>query len=197
MDCCHTPHDHKEHAGHDQTEHKPSRSSFPLLLIGAIVIVIALFAWVARPNASSSESSSDGTASSEAAPTSSGSLEVSETSFDFGTISMAAGKVSKTVTVKNTGKGPVTLTKLYTSCMCTTASVSKGEEREGPFGMPMHGPIPTIALALAPGEEASVEIVFDPAAHGPAGVGKISRTVTLESDAADDLKIDFAANVTP
>ena len=42
-----------------------------------------------------------------------------------------------------------------------------------------------------------VEVVFDPTAHGPAGVGKIERVVTLENNSSSDLNIMFSAFVTP
>jgi hypothetical protein len=81
--------------------------------------------------------------------------------------------------------------------MCTTATLVTPSGRRGPFGMPGHTPIPSIRERLAPGEMAQVEVVFDPAAHGPAGVGRIDRTVTLQNDAGAPLELAFTAMVTP
>lgn len=67
----------------------------------------------------------------------------------------------------------------------------------GPFGMPGHGAIPTINEALEPGTEATIEVVFDPAAHGPAGVGKVNRVVTVETASGEALQLSFQATVTP
>ena len=124
-------------------------------------------------------------------------LKAGEDTFDFGSVSMAAGKVSHTFKVKNEGADPVVVTKMFTSCMCTSASITTKEGKMGPFGMPGHGFIPEINRVIAPGEEAAVEVVFDPAAHGPAGVGRIERVVTLESGDSEPLKLGFGATVTP
>lgn len=124
-------------------------------------------------------------------------LTAAETSFDFGTISMAKGKVTKAFSVKNTTSEPITVSKIYTSCMCTKASLLQGSNRKGPFGMPGHGSVPIISETIAPGAEAVVEAVFDPAAHGPAGVGPIARTVFVETTDGGKLSLDFKANVIP
>lgn len=119
-----------------------------------------------------------------------------EPAFDFGTISMAAGNVSHSFRIKNSGADAVAINKIYTSCMCTSASLIVGDLKLGPFGMAGHGFIPKINRALAPGEEASLEIVFDPAAHGPAGVGTIQRVIYLETSAGRQT-LEITANVTP
>ncbi len=81
--------------------------------------------------------------------------------------------------------------------MCTKASLTQGDIRVGPFGMPSHGGIVPITVEIASGAEAIVEAVFDPAAHGPAGVGPISRDVYLETSDGGKLTLSFKANVTP
>ncbi len=117
--------------------------------------------------------------------------------YNFGTVSMGAGNVAHRYTVSNLGSAPVTITKLFTSCMCTTATLVTPSARRGPFGMPGHAPIPIIRERLGPGEMAQVDVVFDPAAHGPAGVGQIDRTVTIENDAGAPLQLAFTAMVRP
>ncbi|MEK7525509.1 MAG: DUF1573 domain-containing protein [Patescibacteria group bacterium] len=161
-----------------------------LTLAGTLGFIIVL-AWVARPGVPKDEPVVEGTSISA------GTLEAKESAYDFGTISMKAGKVSHVFSVKNVGADPVTIAKMYTSCMCTTALLRVGEKQIGPYGMPGHGAIPRIDQAVNPGEEASVEVVFDPAAHGPAGVGKIQRVVTLEQNGAKPLEFNFSALVTP
>ena len=81
--------------------------------------------------------------------------------------------------------------------MCTTASYKKGEEKRGPFGMPGHGIVPPLGVELGSNEEAEVEVVFDPAAHGPAGVGMIERVVTFETESGKVVNLGIKANVTP
>ncbi|MBI5412274.1 DUF1573 domain-containing protein [Candidatus Peregrinibacteria bacterium] len=121
-----------------------------------------------------------------------------DSSYDFGTISMAKGKVSYIFKIKNTGTEAVTVRKLYTSCMCTTASlIIAGGQQFGPYGMPSMSFIPEIDQVMSPAEEGTVEVIFDPAAHGPAGVGKIQRTVTVENNAENPVLFSFSAFVTP
>ncbi len=125
-----------------------------------------------------------------------GTLAPVEKSFDFGSISMAKGKVTHIYALKNTSDLPVVIQKMYTSCMCTEASLLQAGEKLGPFGMPGHGLVPTINQKIAPGAEIQVEAVFDPAAHGPAGLGKINRAVILET-ANGPVQVVFTANVIP
>ena len=130
-------------------------------------------------------------------PASSGPLTAKSGKFDFGTVSMAAGKVTHRYWISNAGPDPIVLRKIYTSCMCTTAALVKGGRKFDPYGMPGHGYIPSLNETLAPKEDAMIEVVFDPAAHGPAGVGPIERVVTIENSSAQPLELAFSAVVTP
>src|SRR3990167_6021897 len=68
------------------------------------------------------------------------SLIVSETFYDFGTISMKNGNVSKEFTVTNSSDQNITLSKVLTSCMCTNAFIVRPDgSAKGPFGMSGHG----------------------------------------------------------
>jgi hypothetical protein len=131
------------------------------------------------------------------APNSAGRLVAEQMKFSFGPISMARGKVTHRYPIKNTGTEPLLIRKMYTSCMCTTVALVKNGRTSDAYGMPGHTPIPTINVPLNPKEEAFVEVVFDPAAHGPAGVGPIERVVTLENNAGRPLELEFAALVSP
>lgn len=127
----------------------------------------------------------------------SGVLVAQEQAFDFGTVSMEKGSVTHRYTIKNASDKNVELETISTSCMCTTATLIKGERKIGPFGMPGHGFSPRIRESLAPGEEAAIEAVFDPAAHGPAGVGKIEREIRIEGSSGETLDLQLSALVTP
>jgi hypothetical protein len=151
--------------------------------IAAAVVLIGAFTWISRPSDSPvSAGIAQGTP-----------LAAEETFFDFGTISMAKGVVTHLFPVR----GNATVTKLFTSCVCTTASPVINGGRTGPFGMPGHGVIPQISKAVLADNEAYVEVAFDPEAHGPAGVGKIDRTVTVETETSSPLSLRIAAFVTP
>lgn len=158
------------------------------IYVGVIIgiLILGSIIWIFRPGPES-----------VSPPASSGQLTAEENDFDFGTISMAAGKVSHSFRVKNMSSEPIMINKMYTSCMCTTASMMTGDKQFGPYGMPGHGVIPKINQTINPGEEISVEVKFDPAAHGPAGVGRIQRAVILENNSQQPLELRFSAMVTP
>jgi len=135
---------------------------------------------------------------STASANSAGALSASETNFDFGSISMARGKVTHRYWIRNTGTEPILIRKMYTSCMCTSAALVKSSGRKfDPVGMAGHGFIPTINEPMNPGEQAIIEVVFDPAAHGPAGIGPTDRVVTIENSGGQPLQLAFTAMVTP
>lgn len=124
-------------------------------------------------------------------------LSLDMTAFDFGSISMANGKVKHNFTLSNNSGSDVKVVRMYTSCMCTKASLIKDGKMIGPFGMPGHGMLPSIDQIIKKGEKAEVEVVFDPAAHGPAGVGPIVRDVIIETDDNAKLTLEIKAQVTP
>lgn len=159
-----------------------------LITIGIIFFLIA-FAWIGWKNLPQNKVSNF--------PASQGILVAQEKSFDFGEISMAKGIVTHSFTIQNEGKEPVNIGRIYTSCMCTTASLIKKEETFGPYGMLGHGYIPKINTKMEPGEVATVQVFFDPAAHGPAGIGRIQRSITIENDGVNPLVLEIFALVTP
>ena len=128
-----------------------------------------------------------------------GSLVPSETFYDFGRISMKDGNVSKVFSVLNPTDGDINLEKLYTSCMCTSAYIVNADRtKKGPFGMPGHGgAVPKANEIVKAGESLGIEVVYDPNAHGPAGVGMIDRFVYLEDEGGNKIELEIKANVTP
>lgn len=126
-----------------------------------------------------------------------GALTIDESSYDFGSISMADGKVQHEFKIKNNSSKPITINKIYTSCMCTTATLEIKGKKFGPYGMPGHGFIPSLNKSVESGEEVVVKAVFDPTAHGPAGIGRIERVVTIETNNGQPLEPTFSATVTP
>ncbi|MBI5071459.1 DUF1573 domain-containing protein [Candidatus Falkowbacteria bacterium] len=165
--------------------HDKKRDNSTLWIIGITVILTALVIVGLSKNKQQSSGVSEPSQ-----------LQVSEENYDFGTISMANGKVRKVFTFKNNTAQTIVAEKLYTSCMCTEASFIKNGQSFGPFSMPAHGFIPEINENIDAGQEAQIEVVFDPAAHGPAGVGPIERQATLETSDGQ-LVFKFKAQVTP
>lgn len=126
-----------------------------------------------------------------------GDLSAERLQHDFGTISMKNGIVRTTFEIKNIGSEKVVLRKLYTSCMCTEATLIIGASREGPFGMPGHVSIETFNQEFNPNESAKIEVSFDPNAHGPAGVGKMERQILLEGVRGVLMTLNISSVVTP
>ncbi|KKR68308.1 MAG: hypothetical protein UU10_C0027G0001 [Parcubacteria group bacterium GW2011_GWF1_40_6] len=135
-----------------------------------------------------------------------GALVVDELFYNFGKISMKDGNVSKVFKVTNNSATDTIISKVYTSCMCTAAYVLLPDGGKlGPFGMPGHGGVAEMpghgngpaGEVLAPGETREIEVVYDPNAHGPAGVGLIERAVILEDENKNVVEFTFRASVTP
>ncbi|MBI3305558.1 DUF1573 domain-containing protein [Candidatus Nomurabacteria bacterium] len=122
-----------------------------------------------------------------------------ETFYDFGTISMKNGNVSKVFSVNNSSNENIKISSLSTSCMCTNAYIVRADgTKKGPFGMPGHGGGATRANEIVKaGGSLSIEVVYDPNAHGPAGVGMINRFIYLEDESGNRLQFEVKANVTP
>lgn len=117
---------------------------------------------------------------------------------DFGTISMKDGNVETMFAVSNPTDKDITLASLTTSCMCTNAYIENGGERRGPFGMPGHGgPVPRANEVVPAGGTLDIAVVYDPNAHGPAGVGPIDRFIYLVDNEGRELQLEIKANVTP
>jgi hypothetical protein len=110
-------------------------------------------------------------------------IEISPSEYDLGQVSMAQGKITRVYQVKNVGEGPLKLSAIWTSCACTTAALKIDQKTSPLFGMPGHGVNPAFwSETLAPGQAGELEVVFDPAFHGPTGLGEIVRVVYLESN---------------
>ncbi|MBI3019889.1 MAG: DUF1573 domain-containing protein [Parcubacteria group bacterium] len=164
-----------------------------LVIFGAILLLVVLgLMFVAQGDSTENQNA--------ALPTGNGAtvLLAGEDFFDFGTISMRNGKVSSVFSVQNDGETPMMIQSVYTSCMCTEAFISDTVgKKHGPFGMPGHTS-PRTDIEVGAGETVSVEAVFDPAAHGPSGVGLAERSIYLETNSATQPRVElrFKAVVT-
>lgn len=156
-----------------------------------VIIVVALLGvmFLGQRNATSSPAL--------AQLTTEGALTIPEKIYDFGTISMANGLVDHMFTVINPTDQDIQVENLTTSCMCTSAYIISGSERQGPFGMPGMGYVPKVNLLIKAGDSRQIDVVYDPNAHGPSGVGSIDRLVYLTSASAGTLQLEIKAVVTP
>lgn len=124
-------------------------------------------------------------------------LTASEMLYDFGTISMKDGLVSHMFKVTNSSDKDINVKKVSTSCMCTSAYIENGSGEKGPFGMEGMGYVPSANEVIKAGESRDIKVVYDPNAHGPAGVGMIDRLIYLTDASGSTLQLEIKAEVTP
>ena len=124
-------------------------------------------------------------------------IELNPEYFGLGEVDINGGVVKREYEVKNVTDGTIKLKKLATSCMCTQAKVIVGDKETKFFGMEGHGDKnPPVNMEIAAGETAKVYVEFDPAAHGPQGVGPFDRIIWLTfSDPAGIKELKFDGTV--
>lgn len=161
------------------------------IIIGTIIVLglIGLMFWGWNNQTAESSKLENGGESSLFAP---------EILYDFGTISMANGKVKKVFKITNPTNRDVLISSIVTSCMCTTAYIQNADGEKGPFGMPGHGgPVAKADEVVRAGESLNIKVVYDPNAHGPAGVGLIDRFIDLTEANGGTMRFEIKATVTP
>ncbi len=171
------------------------KSKTAFTIFSAVLVITGLFIWGYAGRVGT-------TASVQGAPGASGTaksvLTAPETFYDFGTISMKNWNVTKEFKVTNPTDKDVTVTTVLTSCMCTAAFiVSPDGSAKGPFGMAGMGYVPPANEIIKAGESRTIRVVYDPNAHGPAGVGQIDRFVELTDSSGGTLQLEIKALVTP
>jgi len=114
--------------------------------------------------------------------------ETTETSFDWGEIGINDGKVEKIFDIKNDGSEILKLSEVSTSCMCTTAQLISGENKSPEFGMHTKS---SYMMEVPAGKSAQLKVVFDPAFHGPSGVGPITRQITVATNDPENPTLNF------
>lgn len=126
-------------------------------------------------------------------------IEATPTDYELGEVPINGGLVTKEYSIKNTTDKTIRLKKIATSCMCTTASFDIGGKATNFFGMEGHGDAnPPVNIEIGAGQEGKVVVKFDPAAHGPQGVGPFDRVVWLTfSDPGGVKEVTFNGTVIP
>jgi hypothetical protein len=158
--------------------------------IGIVIVILLVIFWGKIFSNSNSTS-----VAVDSGPVSS--LIVSEKLFDFSTISMKDGRVEHIFKITNPTEKDVFVKKIATSCMCTNAYIESPEGEKGPFGMEGMGYLPPADMTIKAGETTNIKVVYDPNAHGPAGVGIVDRFITLSDRNNTSLELEIKAIVTP
>ncbi len=120
-------------------------------------------------------------------------MEIPLNEYDAGTVSMTGGLVKHVYEIKNTGEGDLKIDSIWTSCHCTTARLTINGKTSAEFGMDKR----YTSQKIAPGEMGFLEITFDPAFHGPQGVGQVVRAVYLSTNDSENktAEVRLIANV--
>jgi len=116
------------------------------------------------------------------------SVSVDSNKYDWGAIDYDKGIVSKNFEIKNTSNTALKLYNVKTSCMCTTAQLKTPEVTSKKFGMHESS---SDVVEVKPGETAELIVEFDPTFHGPSGVGPVTRTITMDTNDANNSKLTF------
>ncbi len=155
-----------------------------VLLVVSLLTAVVLFGGVYLFSNSGNRASVEETTGAQ--------VQTFQKDFDFKDIKYDGGKVSHAFSIKNNGYKDLTIANLSTSCMCTQVYLKRGEEKSPMFGMKGHAAASDWKGTLKPKEEAEVVAVFDPTAHGPQGVGPISRLVSFETNDPENPYVEFA-----
>lgn len=113
---------------------------------------------------------------------------IDQSSYDWGEIGLNDGNVEKTFDIKNEGSENLKLFGVTTSCMCTTAQLILDDKSSPKFGMHDKS---SYVLEVPPGETANLKVVFDPAFHGPSGVGPINRQITVATNDPNNPELKY------
>ncbi|HBB33236.1 MAG TPA: hypothetical protein DDZ80_06650 [Cyanobacteria bacterium UBA8803] len=102
-------------------------------------------------------------------------IALSETTYDFGSVG-PKDVVKRTVAIRNTGKAPLTISKAYTTCGCTTADFT--------------------STVIPSGKVALVTVTFDAGFHDTRGM-QVRRGVMIENNDPNQSKAEIwvTANV--
>lgn len=124
------------------------------------------------------------------------SLEADRPEHDFGRVPIDGGKVETLFDIVNEAPGEVRLLSVATSCGCTEAVAEFADgSTVGAFDLPSDGQENDAGRKVSAGESFKVRVVFDPAAHGPDGIGELMREVILATRDGAQTRLAIRANV--
>lgn len=119
-------------------------------------------------------------------------IEIIPQEYDLGNVSIKDGLIKKTFEIKNIGSGDLKISDIWTSCHCTTAILKVGSKESPKFDME-HSSF--WSQNISPGQTAYLEVIFDPAFHGPLGIGSAVRIVYLSTNDSENKQSEILLNV--
>ena len=157
-----------------------------LILIGLSLTLLLIFGGVFLVSKTNNKASLAGGQNTQ--------VSVDKTSYDWGEIGINDGKVQAEFTLTNAGAASLQLANVSTSCECTTAQIVIEGKASPYFGMHQKS---SWTGQVEPGKSAKLIVEFDPAFHGPQGIGQITRQAVVETNDSKQRKLTFVttANV--
>lgn len=116
-------------------------------------------------------------------------ISLDHKTYEWGQIPYQGENVTHGFIIKNGGTDVLKLMNVKTSCHCTKAQISINGNTSPYFGM---SGVSSWVGEIAPGREGKLTVVFDPAYHGLSGIGPVNRLVSIETNDAQDPKIEFS-----
>lgn len=109
----------------------------------------------------------------------------------FGTVKLSSGLVIHRFPVKNIGQTDLKFANLASSCACTKVYFKTATRESPKASMKGMSGVSDWVGVLKTGESGEMIMEFDPNFHGPAGVGKISRILSFETNVPDNSYVEF------
>jgi len=106
-------------------------------------------------------------------------MQITPTSYDFGSVSVAEGAVSTTMEVENQGKNNLVIDEMKSTCDCTSASLIVDGIESPAFGM--HNTKTGWSATLKPGQKAQLKVNYNPKVHIDLR-GAVTRNVIIFSN---------------
>lgn len=154
------------------------------VIIGILVFIAVIIGGAILYSNSTSKAAIEKTAGAKVA--------TFESSFDFKNIPYSGGNVSHEFKIKNNGSKDLIIANLATSCMCTKVYFEARNIKGPEFAMKGMSGESSWKGTLKSNETGVIVAIFDPTAHGPSGIGSISRIVSFETNDPDHPYVEFA-----
>lgn len=153
----------KRQQGRGRNTSNPRASS--VMTIGLIAVLVAGvgFAAVGSPSYWATSSAEDPVATGALAKNSAAVVKIDREEAELGTMSVSDVR-SANFTLTNVGAGPLEVSQVGTSCMCTFAQIAIGGQKSPEFNMAMHNSSAANNWkgVIQPGETATVTVTYKP-----------------------------------
>lgn len=113
-------------------------------------------------------------------------IQITPTTHNFGTVSVAEGAVSTLLTLENQGKSDLIIKKIKSDCGCTSASLIVDGEESPTFGM--HDSSTGWSATLKPGQKAQLKVNYNPRVHKELRGGVVRNVMVFSNDPRNKVK---------